>query len=519
MKTKFVVFLVTIFSALAIASCSTTYTKAKHNYEKTAAEIHHKEAMAKKIAPPVVTKVGYYVNAQPISLKQTPSWLKRKVSMQAHQIPLAILMRRLLRDTNVNVTYDNTANPRRLVNMNYTGSIKGALKTLSAQLNYFYSLDHGTLDWSAFMVKTFNISFMPGASTYLVGRTRNSNNHNQQNNGNGTHVSRIDDQQYSNLQGRLSVWDDLHQTLDQLKSKEGRVVISESTTMVTAKDHPGNIKAMAKYIARLNKSLSQQVAIRVEVLDIELNKDFNFGIDWNVVAKELHKDWPVLALTGNLSAATNLVASNLVGSPQNSAVAGFRIGSEDGSNALINALNKQGRLRVVTKPEVVTMNNQIASIRITQDTGYIESVNQSYAENYVTTSITPGTVTDGFTLYLLPKIEGSKVYMQISSTISNLVRLEKQSTIPAGVDANSSSKRSNQQYNAIEVPTISEKVFNQRSVVRTGSTLIIAGYKRLRDQTSAAKFYGVSALGGHGAKTDNIETLVLITPTILRSQN
>ncbi len=326
----------------------------------------------------------------------------------------------------------------------------------------------------------------------------------------------MDDQQYSNLQGHLSVWRDLRNTLHQLKSKDGRVIISESTTTVTASDHPANIRAMSKYIASLNKNLSQQVAIRIQVLDIELSKDFNLGINWNLVAKMVHHSIPDLALSGNLSTATNLVANNIIDRGGNSGLAGFRVGDEGGSNALVNALSQQGKLRVVTKPEVVTMNNQIASIRITQDTGYIESVNQSYAENYVTTSITPGTVTDGFTLYLLPKIQGNKVYMQISSTISNLVKLDKQSTIPTGVTANSTS---NNQYNAIEVPTIAEKVFNQRSVVRSGSTLIIAGYKRLRDQTSNAKLFGIDGLGSKGAKTKNVETLVLITPTILRSRN
>ncbi len=517
MKIKILFFFSALFGIAIVSGCSSTYTQANAKYAQTAQEIDKQDNVAKKTAPPVVMKSGYYVDTRPISLRKPPAWLARKVSLQAHNMPFSILMNRLLRNTNVNVTYDNTVHAHRLVDMNYTGSIKGTLNILAAQTNYYYDLNQDTLNWSAFMTKTFNISFMPGASTYLVGRTRNNqNNQSNQAYGTGTHVSRIDDKQYSNLQGHLSVWNDLRRTLNQLKSKEGRVVISESTTMVTAHDHPENIHAMARYIKQLNKSLSQQVVIRIQVLDIELNKNFNFGIDWNLVAKMVHHSIPDFALSGDLSTATNLVANHLVGRDSNSAIAGLLIGNEGGSRALINALSKQGKLRIVTKPEVVTMNNQIASIRITQDTGYIESVNQSFAENYVTTSITPGTVTDGFTLYILPKIQDNKVYMQISSTISNLVRLDKQSTIPSGVKANTTS---NNQYNAIEVPTIAEKIFNQRSVVRSGSTLIIAGYKRLRDEATSAKLFGMEPLGGKGAQTQDVETLVLITPTILRSHS
>ena len=276
------------------------------------------------------------------------------------------------------------------------------------------------------------------------------------------------------------------------------------------------MRRIAEYIERLNQSLSQEVAIRIQVLDIQLNKDFNLGIDWNLVAKDVAHDIPNFHLTGNLATPTNLVASNLIHRDRNSATAPLNIGNINGTESIINALSKQGKLRVVTKPEVVTMNDQIASIRITQDTGYIERINQSYAENYVTTSIIPGTVTDGFTFYILPKIEGDKVYMQISSTIANLERLDKQSTIPADMTANTTSKN---QYNAIEVPTVAEKVFNQRSVVTSGSTLILAGYKRLRDKTPSSKLFGVSELGGKGTQTTNVETLVLITPIILRTNS
>lgn len=515
MKTKYLFLFVTVSAFAVLTGCaSSTYKKAKLDYDQTAKRIHTAEKKAQTEESPVVVKQGYYVDTRPMQLEKEPAWLKRRVSLTAHKMPLSILMQRLMRHTDINVTYDNTVQPHQLVSLNYSGSLRGALRNIAAQIDAQYHLDKNTLEWSGLVTETFDISFMPGASNYLVGRTRNSNN-NQDNqySGKGTHISRIDDQQYSNLEGRLSIWHDLRETLDELKSKEGRVIISESTTTVTVNDHPSNVRSMEKYIARLNKSLSQEVAIRIEVLDIRLNKDFNLGINWNLVAKDIAKNVPDFRLAGNLATATNLVARNLVGRDENSAVASLNIGKLNGTQSIINALSKQGQLRVVTKPEVVTMNNQMASIRITQDTGYIESVNQSYAENYVTTSITPGTVTDGFTLYILPKIQGNKVYMQISSTIANLERLDKQSTIPAGVAAN---KSTNNQYNAIEVPIIAEKMFNQRSVVLSGNTLIIAGYKRLRDQTASTKLFGTDALGGKGAKTENVETLVLITPTILR---
>ena len=49
------------------------------------------------------------------------------------------------------------------------------------------------------------------------------------------------------------------------------------------------------------------------------------------------------------------------------------IGKGD-QQTFINALDRQGKVHVITNPQVVTMNNQMASIRITNDTSYVKSV-------------------------------------------------------------------------------------------------------------------------------------------------
>ena len=41
-------------------------------------------------------------------------------------------------------------------------------------------------------------------------------------------------------------------------------------------------------------------------------------------------------------------------------------------------------------------------------------------------------------------------------------------------------------------------MFNQRTALHSGETLIVAGYRRVRDQTSQAKFFEMAALGGKG---------------------
>ena len=497
---------------LLVACTHTPYTVAKAHVRATQHEIKKDLAHYDATLPAVVKHKGYYVSTTPYTLKQKPKWMQKNITLQAKSLPFGILMNRLLTGSDMTVSYDDTVSPQQLVTINYSGNVSGALDRLAAITHFNYSISKFDISWSSFIDKTFNISFMPGSSSYMVGQSRSEKTtHTTNDAGQENHLN---DMQYSSLEGRLSVWDDLTRTLDELKSKDGKVVVSQSTTSVTIHDHPYNVAEIGKYIARLNKSLSQEVGIRVEVIEVELNNDYNFGINWNMVQKILKTK---VSLSGNLSTATNLVATNIFDRTGNSGTSGFQIGKagSGNSNFLLNALQQEGKVRVVTKPQVVTMNNQIASIRITQDTGYIQSITSSQFQQYQTTTITPGNITDGFTLYLLPKIQDSNVYLQVSSRIANLLSLEKVSNEPN--DASASGKKSTSQFSAIEVPTIASKEFNQRSVIRSGSTLIIAGYKRLRDQTANAKFFGVSALGGQGASSKNVETLVLITPTILKS--
>lgn len=509
MKTRLIQFITVTLSSILLGACATApYLQANQRVDQTSRQIVADKLSDNKAAPAVLTRPGYYVDTHPVNLVQDPAWMRRSVTLQAQNMPLDELVARLLRNGDVNVRYDETVQSKRLVSLHYTGTVKGALETVAAKTRYFYTVDGNVVSWSAFETKIFDISFMPGYSSYMVGRGQNSSSgFGNAYLGSGEVHSDVNDDQYSNLQAQLSVWEDLRNGMSKLISPEGKFMISESTTTVTVHDHPDNIDSISQYLNELNKTLSQQVAIKVEVLDVRLTESYNMGINWDAIVHAFNTEFEVL---GSLSDATTISAAALSGGTT-SGVASFVIGSGN-HQTFINALDLQGKVHVVTNPQVVTMNNQMASIRITNDTSYVKSVSTTQTPDAGTTSsITPGTVTDGFTLYVLPKIQGDKVYMQISSTLSDLQSINKVDNAPKNTNVTDQTT-----YVAIQTPTLSQKMFNQRTALKSGNTLIVAGYRRVRDQTANAKFFEQEALGGKGAESENIETLVLITPIILK---
>jgi len=486
------------------------------NTKKTAATVEQTNKNDEAEAPSVVVETGYYVDSKPVDLETQPSWLKNRVSINGQQLPFNFLVSHILRNTGVIIKYSPETQKGRLVSLAYTGSVKGALDTLASKTNYAYDVTDQDITWAAFISKTFNIAFMPGTATYLVGKNSGNNNTSSGGSSSGTSGSNttsnsisainLNDQQYSGLQGNnISLWNDLKSSLNELKSQDGKVYVSESTTSVTVYDRPSNVDAIGRYIAQLNKDLSRQVKLRVQVLELELDKAHNLGVDWNVVQ---HLLGGTASLTSKMASATNLTgAAAAAGSTYSPAALTL---ATDKSNVILQALSMQGKLSVVTEPTVTTMNNQVAEIRITKDTSYLASVNLSMAtstNNTTTATLTPGTVTEGFTLYLLPKIKDAQVYLQISSTLGTLVSMTTFET-PVGTQGSGEIKAK------IQTPTVSEKRFNMRTLVDNGSTLVIGGFRQKTDQTQESKLFGMKALGGEGAHSKNVETILLITPIV-----
>jgi len=456
---------------------------------------------------------------------ENPAWLYNRISMHTNNLPLSLLMNKLVPANTVGIQYGMGANQTIPVSLNYSGTIHDALDQVAAKTGYAYDIEDNMLTWSPFVTKTFDVSFMPGASQYLMGQKQGDSMLNV-NSTAGSGGGQNSDSQFSSLQGNLSVWEDLKNSIEQMLSKDGKVMVSQSTTTVSVQDHPENVQKVADYLASMNKDLSKEVLLQVQVLEVNLDKNFNYGIDWNLAYKNAFSGG---IQTGDLSQAvrTNPLGNttpsgfslnnNTLGIPGVSA--GVVSGPFANTQILINALSQQGNVSTVTNPDVVTLNNQVAQIDISKQTSYLASLTTtSTAQVGSSTSLTPGVVNTGFKLYILPKIMNGNVYLQLSSELSTLDSISTfvgQTGTTASSGTNAASGGSSQ----IQLPTVSGKHFNLRSMVPSGHTLIIAGFRQTQNTANASTMFGSPLLGGKGADQNNIETIVLITPTIMGNSN
>ena len=461
---------------------------------------------AYKTAPTTLTKSEAYIDTQPISLDQPPEWLNDPVTVHGTDLPLNFVVNKILGHTGVFVHYDSTVQSDKKVSINYTGTIGGALENLQVITDYAYDVHDNVVGWSAFQTKTFNIAFLPGKTSFQVGGDSSSGGSTggsggssaQQSTASGLDVGG----QYSRLESGTDIWSELEKSLGNLISPQGKIMVSQATTTVTVQDHPAQMARIEKFIEKLNRTLSKQVLLDVQVLDVTLGHAFSYGIDWNLVRGDF-------SLQGSITP----LAPTAVGM-STAAILGFSSTTDAMGNSVpeiaINALKQQGNISVLTQPRVVTLNNQVAAINITAEQGYLASVSSFSGStgDSVNSSVTPGQVVSGLVLYILPKIEKDEVYLEVSMTIAGTATIENISTVGEG-------STTDQGFSQIQVPNQSFQSFNQRAKVPTGNTLVLSGFKRLNQEANKNSLFGIDPLGGKGSQTTNEELVVMITPTIL----
>lgn len=483
----------------------------------------HQSDRSGRPQPALLVKRGPYVDTTPISLAKTPTWLKSYIVIRGDRLPFSYYSRLIASGAGNNILtkFQTGLDPNKPITMNYAGPIGGALDLLASKAGFVYGVSDNTITWKEFVTRTFDIAFLPGTSDYLMGRRSGGGGSTAQQSSGGTVQNFVSsdasEDEYSNLSAKLSVWADVENTIKQLLSPQGKVTVSQTSTTVTVYDRPANVNLIAQYIANLNKDLSKQVLIKVQVLEVNLENSFNFGLNWDVIAKAfVNSAFTIKGNYGTPVTITSLTTQNenaFNGAPSfgfNQTLNPDGNGLLPSYTILLNALSQQGHTSVVTEPRVVCMNNQVCAVRIVNQTGYVAKLqNTTLAggetgnNNTVTTEITPGNLITGFTLYVLPKILKDKIYLQINADLSTNNGFKE-----TGVLGNGSQIR-------MELPLISEKHFNQRSIIRSGDILILAGMRQMTNIANANQFIKSQALGGKGAQQRNIETIVLITPFIL----
>lgn len=381
-----------------------------------------------------------------------------------------------------------------------SGTFKGLLDVVSARLGINWRYSGNEIQFHALETRTFNIHAVPGEALLSASVTNSSSSAGGGSAGGsqgGGNNQGAGGNNKLNIDSQLSVWGNVEKAISSMLSSAGKLASSPATGTITITDLPDVLDRIAKYVDSENRSLTKQVVVNVTVLGVTLSDSDSYGINWNSVYQTAYNRFGV----------RNAFAAD-VGTPSFSASVLDTASSKwAGSEILINALSTQGKVRRETALAVMALNNQPVPVLVAQQTTYLASSQVTLSANVgASTSLTPGTVTTGVNMTILPHVlDNGTVMLQLSAGLSVLRSI---ATVSSGGSS-------------IQTPQVDTRNFLQRVAMRSGETLVISGFEQT-DGNVEHEGVGHSSnllMGGQRAKSSKEIFVVIITPALLGSES
>lgn len=223
------------------------------------------------------------------------------------------------------------------------------------------------------------------------GNSGNNNNNNSSSNNSGGNNSQNGNSGSNNQNSGINLytenesnfWKELKESLVAfVGTGEGRsVIVSPQAGLVTVRALPQEITAVKKFITATESHLHRQVIIEAKIMEVTLSDDFQQGIKWNKVLDQVGSAEIVYSTTGNV---VGNVISNTIGGV-NSMAFTKQTSSSDFSG-VIELLQTQGNVQVLSSPRITATNNQKAVIKVGEDEYFVTEVSSTTTTGTSTTT-------------------------------------------------------------------------------------------------------------------------------------
>ncbi|MBN2446279.1 MAG: hypothetical protein JXO22_06120, partial [Phycisphaerae bacterium] len=243
-----------------------------------------------------------------------------------------------------------------------------------------------------------------------------------------------------------------------------------------------------------------QVSIEVLIVEVTSENTLELGVEFAAQDLQWTNAGPDDTTTFDYVYGTDIGASG-------TGLGGFSftINGRD-FNFLLRTLQSESALNVLSRPHIVAMDNQEASIEITNDTPYVSSTSTSDS-GQITTAVNRQDV--GIILGVKPQINPDGfVRLEIKQEVSDLT----DSTIQVG--------------SGVTSPIFFKRIAETTVTVKDNETVVLGGMIRSRDERTESKvpiIGDVPVLGSlfryDNDNTQRTELLVILTPRIIRSVN
>lgn len=332
------------------------------------------------------------------------------------------------------------------------------------------------------------------------------------------------------------LWRDLREALITIVGTgEGRsVVMTPQSGVVVVRALPQEHRAVEKYLRATKISIERQVMLEAKIIEVTLSNSYQSGINWALFDRGRAAVGQVSSSTGqsttlgtrgqvlssggvNLDSTARTIVTLGAGALASANPAGAVFGlALQTSNfaALLQFLETQGSVQVLSSPRVATLNNTKAVLKVGTDNFFVTNV--------TTTTITSGTATQtspsvqvqpffsGIVLDVTPQIDdASMVTLHVHPSVSEVTQKDLQVNL-GGTFA------------SIVLPLAQSTVSETDTIVRVadGNIVAIGGLMSVGVQDNRGGLPGApSPLRNSNVQLSKKELVILLKPTLINSDH
>lgn len=294
------------------------------------------------------------------------------------------------------------------------------LKRVCQILDLHYKVERGVLLITPYEERTFNLGFIP---VIKEGRTAMG----------GDVLGNIwqADLMGSPLRGEftinaqvpsdsLDIYKNLEEILSTLVIDKKAYTLNRLTGTLYVRERPSKVNTIAKLIEEIKKTYKRQIILDAKIIEVELSKGHNLGVDWFEITN---------FLMGNNRVSFNTLDLGIT-TQSNQPSFALTISGQPNVNLLLNLLKEYGELKVISNLKVRVLHSQPALISVGTSQSYIREVKRDIISPTTTTSTVTYTtqtssVFDGILLGITPFISGDdEIFLHIVPIKSDLVELK-----------------------------------------------------------------------------------------------
>ena len=292
-------------------------------------------------------------------------------------------------------------------------------------------------------------------------------------------------------------------------------VVNSNAGLVSVTGTKAQLERVQEYISKLNKSLKKQVMIDVRIVSVDLNNEYQRGVDWSKFDLSFNS-----YLGGNPATPSQFTfgrwndthtAWDIVTPSMNPIRGGFILEGAVNINleGVINFLDTTGTTRVVSSPKIMTMNNQQALISVGDNINYqILNAVTGLETGFLTLDVEQYSTFIGILLNLLPEIsDDGKIMLRINPSLNGFKYQEDnlRQTTPRTI-----------------APDTMQKKLSSVVHINSGDTVVLGGLisQESGDGTTKVPGLGNIPVLGYLFKSEkkilrNTELVFIITPRIV----